>query len=270
MSSMRNAIQRRNHRERAQPLERQKWGILEKHKDYSLRARDYNAKQTRLKILRERAAERNPDEFYFGMMSSRTDRGGQIIADRGNKALSQDAVRLLKTQDAGYLRTMAQIEGRKRRKLQAAVVMGEVGDRLSGGNEIIEGRHTVFVESKEEQKAFDVQEHFGVETLGVQKLHAEVVTEYEGNIKKPTVDHQSGKAIKRELQAIKNERAQRKKNLRAQEVRRKMLEATRMRESELIAAERELEMQRAKMGRTPTVGGVNKGSTKWKCRERKR
>lgn len=32
MSSMRNAIQRRNHRERAQPRERSKWGILEKHK----------------------------------------------------------------------------------------------------------------------------------------------------------------------------------------------------------------------------------------------
>lgn len=32
MSSMRNAVQRRNHKERAQPLERQKWGVLEKHK----------------------------------------------------------------------------------------------------------------------------------------------------------------------------------------------------------------------------------------------
>lgn len=32
MSSMRNAVQRRNHKERAQPLEREKWGILEKHK----------------------------------------------------------------------------------------------------------------------------------------------------------------------------------------------------------------------------------------------
>ena len=29
---MRNVVQRRNHRERAQPRERQKWGILEKHK----------------------------------------------------------------------------------------------------------------------------------------------------------------------------------------------------------------------------------------------
>ena len=32
MSSMRNAVQRRNHKERAQIQGREKWGILEKHK----------------------------------------------------------------------------------------------------------------------------------------------------------------------------------------------------------------------------------------------
>lgn len=32
MSSMRNAVQRRNHRERGQLEGRGKWGILEKHK----------------------------------------------------------------------------------------------------------------------------------------------------------------------------------------------------------------------------------------------
>lgn len=32
MSSMRNAVARRPHRERAQPLERQRLGLLEKHK----------------------------------------------------------------------------------------------------------------------------------------------------------------------------------------------------------------------------------------------
>lgn len=40
MSSMRNAVQRRNHKERAQPLEREKWGILEKNK-YVTIMRDY-------------------------------------------------------------------------------------------------------------------------------------------------------------------------------------------------------------------------------------
>lgn len=32
MSSMRNAVARRNHKERSQPKAREKWGILEKHK----------------------------------------------------------------------------------------------------------------------------------------------------------------------------------------------------------------------------------------------
>ena len=32
MSSMRNAVQRRSHKERAQPREREKWGVLEKHR----------------------------------------------------------------------------------------------------------------------------------------------------------------------------------------------------------------------------------------------
>lgn len=32
MSSMRNAVQRRNHKERGQPEERQRLGLLEKHK----------------------------------------------------------------------------------------------------------------------------------------------------------------------------------------------------------------------------------------------
>lgn len=32
MSSMRNAVQRRNHKERGQLGGREKWGILEKHK----------------------------------------------------------------------------------------------------------------------------------------------------------------------------------------------------------------------------------------------
>ena len=72
MSSLRNAIQRRNHKEREQPRSRQKYGILEKHKDYVLRAKDYHSKQDRLKAFREKAYFRNPDEFYFKMINSKT------------------------------------------------------------------------------------------------------------------------------------------------------------------------------------------------------
>ena len=35
MSTMRNAVQRRQHRERGQLAGREKWGILEKHKVFS-------------------------------------------------------------------------------------------------------------------------------------------------------------------------------------------------------------------------------------------
>ncbi|KAG5440816.1 hypothetical protein PCK2_000115, partial [Pneumocystis canis] len=99
MRTLKHSLQRRNHRERAQPVEREKWGLLEKPKDYRLRAQDYQSKQRRLKRLREKAAERNPDEFYFGMMREKT-RNGIVCVDRGYSALSEDTVRLLKTQDA--------------------------------------------------------------------------------------------------------------------------------------------------------------------------
>ena len=84
--------------------------------DYSLRAKDYNAKKARLKALRHKAAERNPDEFHFAMMSSSTHDGGRRVADRGNKALSTEVVKLLKTQDAAYLRTVAQTTRRARER----------------------------------------------------------------------------------------------------------------------------------------------------------
>lgn len=38
MSSLRNAVKRVEHKERAQPASRRKLGLLEKHKDYGERA----------------------------------------------------------------------------------------------------------------------------------------------------------------------------------------------------------------------------------------
>ena len=71
MSSLRNAVKRRTHKERSQPAERRKFGLLEKKKDYVLRARDFHKKEEALKVLRKKAANRNPDEFYFAMQKQR-------------------------------------------------------------------------------------------------------------------------------------------------------------------------------------------------------
>lgn len=123
MSSLRNSLHRRNHKERSQLSHRAKFGILEKHKDYVLRARDYHSKQDRIQRLRQKAADRNKDEFYYGMTHQRTQvsksitatlcklfmqtlQGGVHVQDRGNVALPLDMVKVLKTQDENYIRTM--------------------------------------------------------------------------------------------------------------------------------------------------------------------
>ena len=71
-SSLRNSIHRRSHKERSQLAHRAKLGLLEKHADYVKRARDYHSKQDRLARLRQKAAERNKDEFYFSMTKEKT------------------------------------------------------------------------------------------------------------------------------------------------------------------------------------------------------
>lgn len=73
MSSLRNSLHRRNHKERSQLAHRSKLGLLEKHKDYVLRARDYHSKKERITGLRRKAADKNKDEFYFGMVNQRTE-----------------------------------------------------------------------------------------------------------------------------------------------------------------------------------------------------
>ncbi|KAF2091138.1 U3 small nucleolar RNA-associated protein 11 [Saccharata proteae CBS 121410] len=278
MSSMRNAVQRRNHKERAQPLERQKWGILEKHKDYSLRAKDHNNKRARLKILREKAADRNPDEFSFGMLSSLTNKAtGTKVGDRGNKALSTDVIKLLKTQDVGYVRTTLQKVRKERARVEEGFVLEEEGgvEALTGREG--EGKHTVFVGDREDQKGFAPDEWFGVdgeEGLGRKwnrPRRKSVGGEGEVEMEEDAVDaNKTGKDRKQEGEktALKEERALRKRREKEQGSRRLKLEALKKKEQDLMIAEEELEAQRARMSNN--VGGVNKNGVKFKVRERKR
>ncbi|KAK0552724.1 hypothetical protein OC846_002787 [Tilletia horrida] len=114
--ALRNVIQRRNHKERSQPSHRKKFGLLEKHKDYVQRAKDHHEKRDRLKRLREKAEMRNKDEFYFGMIRSRTNEGVHV-QERGAPVLDNDTALVLKTQDAGYLRNKIKSERKQIEKL---------------------------------------------------------------------------------------------------------------------------------------------------------
>lgn len=168
MSSLRNAVHRRNHKERSQPLARQKFGLLEKKKDYIARAKDYHSKQDRLKAMREKAAFRNPDEFYFKMVNSKTKDGVHLV--ERNEKFSHDFLKLLNTQDLNYVTQQRDIGKKRIERMQQGLVLldDDVHDEFAEEEEEDEDmfggsgsssktiqkpkNHIVFVDTEEEGK----------------------------------------------------------------------------------------------------------------------
>lgn len=211
--------------------------------DYSLRAKDHNIKKVKIKQLREKVALKNPDEFYFGMLSQKgpstqgKNRTGTKNGDRGNAVLSQDKVRSLKTQDLTYVRTMRNTAAKAVQKLreQAAGIKSK-------------GKKIVFVDDREEQAAkFEAEDSFG---------------DWEDEEDK---DEDIG--LSKEAKEAKRLRKMREKE--ADKIGRKLQIAEEQLKG-LTEEEKNLDLQRAKMSKTPTVGGVTKSGKKFKIRERKR
>ena len=98
-SSLRNAIKRTTHKERSQPADRTRLGLLEKHKDYVLRAKDFHKKEDAIKVLKRKAAERNPDEFYFAMEKKKTRDGVHEERTTEQNKYTEEELKLMKTQD---------------------------------------------------------------------------------------------------------------------------------------------------------------------------
>lgn len=288
MSSMRNAIQRRPHRERAQPLERRRLGLLEKHKvcslpraghgsscqlltaprqDYSLRAADYGKKKAQLKSLRQKAADRNEDEFYFGMMSrkgpgSRITSGkgwdGTVQGDRGNKALDMETVRLLKTQDMGYVRTMRQVVSKEVVRLEEQVALAR-GLHLLDGDGDDSGDDYLDSEDNEKQASRSARRK-----LPRKIVFMDDVEERAGALQNlDAADQRDERKVENEVDD-KSDRAKSFRRLKRQ------LEDARKKLKALTDAERELETQRTKMAKKATSGGQTRRSRKIMIRKRKR
>ena len=160
MASLRNAIKRRTHKERSQPAKRRKrFGLLEKHKDYIVRAKNYRQKKGHLRVLREKAETRNPDEFYFGMVKNKTNNG---IYDKGTQGndygrMQAATMKLMRTQDASYVRMKASVEQKKIERLSNGLHFLHGTDGTGGKRP---NKHTIFVDSKEEADDFDAAKHF--------------------------------------------------------------------------------------------------------------
>lgn len=194
--------------------------------------------------------------------------------------LSHDAVKLLKSQDAGYLRVVA---GRGRRELDRLEQM--VG--MDGGMQ--KGTKVVFVEEEKfdsdtVEKSAPTRRRIDTETTmddamddfnlaqGDESVFTTLDTAMSSDNVNPHTTKanapKSKKVLIAERKGLQDLRTSRKRRKRLAELRAAKLEALKKRQREILAAADELELQRAKMART--VGGVTKEGVKWKIRERKR
>ncbi|KAI0422659.1 small-subunit processome [Xylaria grammica] len=275
MSSLRNAVNRRVHRERDQLKDRKnRYSLLEKHKDYRLRAQDHNRKKAQLKSLRKKAEDRNEDEFYFGMLSRKGPAtalssgskkwDGTVAGDRGNKSLDTNVVRLLKTQDMGYIRSVRNVAMKEVRKLEERVIaLGGDIDNLLNADE-------------EDEDDMDLDFDFGDEPSAKKKpvsknkkiIFADGQDEREDQIQQDM--EQDSPEDDESLEATKPEKLRAEQKQRLLGKLKGRLQNARKKQSVLAQAEQELEIQRARMAKTATVGGVTKSGKKFKVRERKR
>lgn len=308
-SSMRNAVQRRQHRERAQPLERAKYGLLEKHKDYSLRAADHKKKQATLKNLRAKVADKNEDEFYFGMMSRKGPVRGAAVSSKGRKwdgivdgdrgslkGMEVDVSRLLKTQDLGYLRTARNVGAKEVKALEERVVAlrGQIegagvqgagvdsadsdddddDDEFAGLDDRPRKKKYVFAEDLEDRD--DMVMQLGDQDDDEHDAMSDDSHDHDNNNSHHHQDAQPTKKSRKQQQqpAMSKQDAEK---LRIEQKRvllgklERRLEGARRKVSVLARAENKLELQRASMAKTPTASGrVTKDGKKIKIRERKR
>ncbi|PIK44167.1 putative U3 small nucleolar RNA-associated protein 11 [Apostichopus japonicus] len=139
----------RVHKERSQLASRTKLGLLEKKKDYQLRAKDFGAKKAKIKKLKQKALEKNPDEFYFRMISSKFEDGVTKRLEE-DEPLTWEQKQLMDSQDIRYVSHKRHLENKKIDKMKGSLHLLDA----STANPM--NKHTFFVDTAKEERDFDV------------------------------------------------------------------------------------------------------------------
>ncbi|XP_068591891.1 probable U3 small nucleolar RNA-associated protein 11 [Cebidichthys violaceus] len=153
MSSFRKALKsrQRNHHERSQPGFRKHLGLLEKKKDYKLRADDYHKKQNTLAALRKKALDKNPDEFYYNMISSQLQDGVHIGKNK-EEEMTEEQKKVMRTQDIKYVEMKRVAEAAKIERMKGELHLLDADSKQKN-------KHTFFVDSKVKVQSFDLANH---------------------------------------------------------------------------------------------------------------
>lgn len=187
---------------------------------------------------------------------------GTVAGDRGNKALDIDTVRLLKTQDLGYLRTMRNVVSKEVKELEQKAVIASAFAGIDAN------------EDSDDEDDFDSEEEAPRRSKTLLKpkkiIFADSVKEVDEKLPEPEEDDDVDMSDDdfEKFEKEKDPQTARKEE-NAERLRRKLQNA-RKKLKALTDAENELEMQRARMAKTATVGAIAKNGKKIKVRERKR
>eukprot|EP00397_Hematodinium_sp_SG-2012_P067345 GEMP01104063.1.p1 GENE.GEMP01104063.1~~GEMP01104063.1.p1 ORF type:complete len:239 (-),score=59.31 GEMP01104063.1:25-741(-) len=159
MGTLRHCVKRRVHKERHQPAERQRFGLLEKKKDYVKRAKDFHKKKDFIAKLEEKARLKNTDEFYFKMVRTKVDKVGDgRMKDIKTDHLTAEEKQLLEEKDSRYMMMRKQIESKRAAKMKDSLHLLDVEKPNT---------HVIFDDSPED---FDVCKYFDTpeEFMGLQ------------------------------------------------------------------------------------------------------
>lgn len=188
---------------------------------------------------------------------------GTVAGDRGNKALDIDTVRLLKTQDLGYLRTMRNVVAKEVAELEQKVAIAAA---FAGVDADAEDEEQGGFESEEDEAPRKAKSQLKSKKI----VFAETVEEMEEKLPEADEDDEDDD-MDSDFEAFEAEKSpeEKRRAANAERLRRKLRHAKKKLKT-LTDAETELEMQRSRMAKTATVGGVTKKGKTFKVRERKR
>lgn len=103
---------------------------------------DHQRKEKALKVLRQKALDKNPNEFYFHMINSKVRDGRHY---EKNKEYTPEQLKLIKSQDAKYIAYKRKIELEKIEKLKSSLHLISVPEKAKNTK-------IVFVDSDDEEE----------------------------------------------------------------------------------------------------------------------